>query len=101
VFAEAADFRPDPERAHEQLTERLSAFSGPVAEALATVTDPSAVVYSRTSQMTVGLTHALAVRASRHATPARCFHGSTAIPSSSTSACSSQSLTAPMTAIAG
>ncbi|MGW1406679.1 FAD-dependent monooxygenase [Streptomyces sp. NPDC002403] len=53
VFAEAEDFRPDPERAHEQLTERLSMFSGPVAEALATVTDPASVVYSRISQVTV------------------------------------------------
>lgn len=53
VFAEAEDFRPDPERAHEQLAERLSMFSGPVAEALATVTDPASVVYSRISQVTV------------------------------------------------
>ncbi|MEV7956607.1 FAD-dependent monooxygenase, partial [Streptomyces sp. NPDC088141] len=53
VFAEQEDFRPDPERAHEQLTERLAMFSGPVAEALATVTDPAAVVYSRISQVTV------------------------------------------------
>ncbi|MFD4762917.1 FAD-dependent monooxygenase [Streptomyces sp. NPDC058439] len=53
VFAEPEDFRPDPERAHEQLTERLAMFSGPVAEALATVTDPAAVVYSRISQVTV------------------------------------------------
>ncbi|MFF2330658.1 MULTISPECIES: FAD-dependent monooxygenase [unclassified Streptomyces] len=53
VFAEAADFRPDPERAHEQLKERLPMFSGPVAEALATVTDPASVVYSRISQVTV------------------------------------------------
>ncbi|WP_405680646.1 FAD-dependent monooxygenase [Streptomyces sp. NBC_01238] len=53
VFAESEDFRPDPERAHEQLTERLAMFSGPVAEALATVTDPAAVVYSRISQVTV------------------------------------------------
>ncbi|GJF27896.1 FAD-dependent oxidoreductase [Kitasatospora sp. NE20-6] len=53
VFAEAEDFRPDPARAHEELAERLSAFSGPVAEALTHVTDPSAVVYSRISQVTV------------------------------------------------
>ncbi|MFJ3983456.1 FAD-dependent monooxygenase [Streptomyces fungicidicus] len=53
VFAEAEDFRPDPERAHEQLAERLTMFSGPVAEALATATDPAAVVYSRISQVTV------------------------------------------------
>ncbi|MGW2085202.1 FAD-dependent monooxygenase [Streptomyces sp. NPDC001880] len=53
VFAEAEEFRPDPERAHEQLTERLSMFSGPVAEALAAVTDPATVVYSRISQVTV------------------------------------------------
>ncbi|MFD0339493.1 FAD-dependent monooxygenase [Streptomyces sp. NPDC127117] len=53
VFAESEDFRPDPERAHEQLTERLAMFSGPVAEALATVTDPASVVYSRISQVTV------------------------------------------------
>ncbi|MFC9589618.1 FAD-dependent monooxygenase [Streptomyces sp. NPDC056944] len=53
VFAEEEDFRPDPERAHEELAERLAAFSGPVAEALAAVTDPSAVVYSRISQVTV------------------------------------------------
>ncbi|MFF4169415.1 FAD-dependent monooxygenase [Streptomyces sp. NPDC001744] len=54
VFAESEDFRPDPERAHEELAERLAGFSGPVAEALAAVTDPSAVVYSRISQVTVG-----------------------------------------------
>ncbi|MER5741908.1 FAD-dependent monooxygenase [Streptomyces sp. NPDC002225] len=53
VFAEAEEFRPDPERAHEQLVERLPMFSGPVAEALATVTDPASVVYSRISQVTV------------------------------------------------
>ncbi|TXS58081.1 FAD-dependent monooxygenase [Streptomyces sp. t39] len=53
VFAEEPDFRPDPERAHEQLAGRLAMFSGPVAEALATATDPSAVVYSRISQVTV------------------------------------------------
>ncbi|MFG2692801.1 FAD-dependent monooxygenase [Kitasatospora sp. NPDC048407] len=53
VFAEAEDFRPDPERAHEQLTERLADFTGPVAEALAQITDPSTVVYSRISQVTV------------------------------------------------
>ncbi|MFJ5191222.1 FAD-dependent monooxygenase [Streptomyces sp. NPDC088394] len=53
VFAESEDFRPDPERAHEQLTERLAMFSGPVAEALATVTGPASVVYSRISQVTV------------------------------------------------
>ncbi|WP_405020657.1 FAD-dependent monooxygenase [Kitasatospora sp. NBC_00070] len=53
VFAEAEDFRPDPERAHEQLAERLAAFGGPVAEALTQVTDPAAVVYSRISQVTV------------------------------------------------
>ncbi|MFB6893201.1 FAD-dependent monooxygenase [Kitasatospora sp. NPDC056327] len=53
VFAEAEDFRPDPQRAHEQLRERLAGFGGPVAEALAQVTDPAAVVYSRISQVTV------------------------------------------------
>jgi len=53
VFAEAEDFRPDQERAHEQLAERLAGFAGPVAEALAHVTDPAAVVYSRISQVTV------------------------------------------------
>ncbi|MET8544343.1 FAD-dependent monooxygenase [Kitasatospora sp. NPDC004799] len=53
VFAEAEDFRPDPERAHEQLRERLAGFGGPIAEALAQVTDPAAVVYSRISQVTV------------------------------------------------
>ncbi|PBC76932.1 2-polyprenyl-6-methoxyphenol hydroxylase-like FAD-dependent oxidoreductase [Streptomyces sp. TLI_235] len=53
VFAEAEDFRPDPERAHEQLSERLAGFGGPVAEALTRVTDPAAVVYSRISQVTV------------------------------------------------
>lgn len=53
VFAEAEDFRPDPERALEQLRERLAAFSGPVAQALASVTDPAGVVYSRISQVTV------------------------------------------------
>ncbi|WP_327070149.1 FAD-dependent monooxygenase [Kitasatospora sp. NBC_01302] len=53
VFAEAADFRPDPLRAHEQLAERLAGFGGPVAAALAQVTDPAAVVYSRISQVTV------------------------------------------------
>ncbi|MFI6152854.1 FAD-dependent monooxygenase [Kitasatospora sp. NPDC051170] len=53
VFAEAEDFRPDPARAHEQLRERLAGFGGPIAEALAQVTDPAAVVYSRISQVTV------------------------------------------------
>ncbi|GAA2226495.1 FAD-dependent oxidoreductase [Kitasatospora cystarginea] len=53
VSAEAEGFRPDPERAHEQLAERLAGFGGPVAEALAQVTDPRAVVYSRISQVTV------------------------------------------------
>ncbi|MFJ1703843.1 FAD-dependent monooxygenase [Kitasatospora sp. NPDC088346] len=53
VFAEEEDFRPDPERAHEQLAERLAAFTGPVAEALTRVTDPAAVVHSRISQVTV------------------------------------------------
>ncbi|MET9612557.1 FAD-dependent monooxygenase [Kitasatospora indigofera] len=53
VFAEAEDFRPDPEHAHEQLAERLASFAGPVAAALAHVTDPAAVVYSRISQVTV------------------------------------------------
>ncbi|GAA5015062.1 FAD-dependent monooxygenase [Kitasatospora paranensis] len=53
VFAEAEDFRPDPERAHEQLAERLAGFAGPVAEALTHVTDPAAVVHSRISQVTV------------------------------------------------
>ena len=53
VFAEPEEFRPDPERAHEQLARRLAMFSGPVAEALAAVTDPASVVYSRISQVTV------------------------------------------------
>ncbi|GAB7188112.1 FAD-dependent monooxygenase [Kitasatospora sp. Ki12] len=53
VFAEAEDFRPDPEHAHEQLRERLAGFGGPIAEALAQVTDPASVVYSRISQVTV------------------------------------------------
>ncbi|GHF35288.1 hypothetical protein GCM10018790_11310 [Kitasatospora xanthocidica] len=53
VFAEAEDFRPDPEHAHEQLRERLTGFGGPIAEALAQVTDPASVVYSRISQVTV------------------------------------------------
>lgn len=53
VFAEAEDFRPDPAQAHEQLRERLAGFAGPVAEALRHVDDPSAVVYSRISQVTV------------------------------------------------
>ncbi|WP_371520083.1 FAD-dependent monooxygenase [Kitasatospora sp. NBC_01300] len=53
VFAEAEDFRPDPGHAHEQLAERLAGFGGPIAEALAQVTDPSAVVYSRISQVSV------------------------------------------------
>ncbi|MEV0786004.1 FAD-dependent monooxygenase [Streptomyces sp. NPDC050423] len=53
VFAESEDFRPDPEKAHEQLKERLPMFSGPVAEALASVTGPEDVVYSRISQVTV------------------------------------------------
>ncbi|MFJ6619171.1 FAD-dependent monooxygenase [Kitasatospora sp. NPDC091335] len=53
VFAEAEGFRPDPERAHEQLRERLAGFGGPIAEALARITDPDAVVYSRISQVTV------------------------------------------------
>ncbi len=53
VTAEEPDFRPDPARAYEQLTERLAAFGGPVAEALATVTTAEGVVYSRISQVTV------------------------------------------------
>lgn len=53
VFAEEPDFRPDPERAHEELAERLALFGGPVAESLKHVTDPSAVVYSRISQVSV------------------------------------------------
>ncbi|MGW2373183.1 FAD-dependent monooxygenase [Kitasatospora sp. NPDC001683] len=53
VFAEAEDFRPDPSTAHRQLHERLAGFGGPIAEALAQVTDPAAVVYSRISQVTV------------------------------------------------
>lgn len=53
VFAEEPGFRPDPERAHEQLAERLTAFGGPVAEALSHVKDPDAVVHSRISQVTV------------------------------------------------
>ncbi|MFB8024510.1 MULTISPECIES: FAD-dependent monooxygenase [unclassified Streptomyces] len=53
VTAEEPDFRPDPARAHEQLAERLAAFGGPVAEALATVTAADGVVYSRISQVTV------------------------------------------------
>ncbi|MFD5874958.1 FAD-dependent monooxygenase [Streptomyces sp. NPDC060322] len=53
VTAEEPDFRPDPARAHEQLAERLAAFGGPVAEALATVTAADDVVYSRISQVTV------------------------------------------------
>ncbi|MEV7923941.1 MULTISPECIES: FAD-dependent monooxygenase [unclassified Kitasatospora] len=53
VFAEAEDFRPDPGHAHEQLAERLAGFGGPISEALAQVTDPSAVVYSRISQVSV------------------------------------------------
>lgn len=53
VFAEDEDFRPDPDHAHEQLRERLAGFGGPIAQALAQVTDPAAVVYSRISQVTV------------------------------------------------
>ncbi|WP_406206156.1 FAD-dependent monooxygenase [Kitasatospora sp. NBC_01560] len=53
VFAEEDGFRPDPERAHEQLAERLAGFGGPIAEALALLTDPAAVVHSRISQVTV------------------------------------------------
>lgn len=53
VFPESEDFRPDPTRSHEQLKERLPMFSGPVAEALAAVTGPEDVVYSRISQVTV------------------------------------------------
>ncbi|MGW1008425.1 FAD-dependent monooxygenase [Streptomyces termitum] len=53
VFAEEADYRPGADTAHEELAKRLAAFSGPVAEALATVTGPEAVVYSRISQVTV------------------------------------------------
>lgn len=53
VFAEPEDFRPDAEKAHEQLKERLPMFSGPVAEALGAVTGPEDVVYSRISQVTV------------------------------------------------
>ncbi|MFI9276026.1 FAD-dependent monooxygenase [Kitasatospora sp. NPDC052896] len=53
LSAEAEEFRPDPRRAHRQLAERLTGIEGPVAEALAEVTDPAAVVYSRISQVTV------------------------------------------------
>ncbi|GAA2144586.1 FAD-dependent oxidoreductase [Kitasatospora kazusensis] len=53
VFAESEDFRPDPQLAHRQLAERLTAFGGPVADALVHVTDPAAVVHSRISQVTV------------------------------------------------
>ncbi|GHA63966.1 FAD-dependent monooxygenase [Streptomyces termitum] len=53
VFAEEADHRPGADTAHEELAKRLAAFSGPVAEALAAVTGPEAVVYSRISQVTV------------------------------------------------
>ncbi|MFJ3216729.1 FAD-dependent monooxygenase [Kitasatospora sp. NPDC086801] len=53
VFAEAEDFRPDPGHAHEQLAERLAGFGGPIAEALAQVTDPASVVYTRISQVSV------------------------------------------------
>ncbi|MFF8598982.1 FAD-dependent monooxygenase [Streptomyces sp. NPDC015232] len=53
VFAEDEDFRPGPDTAHEELAKRLAAFSGPVAEALAAVTDPASVVYTRISQVTV------------------------------------------------
>ncbi|MFE5244940.1 MULTISPECIES: FAD-dependent monooxygenase [unclassified Streptomyces] len=53
VTAEEPDFRPDPARAHEELAERLAAFGGPVAEALAEVTSADGVVYSRISQVTV------------------------------------------------
>jgi 2-polyprenyl-6-methoxyphenol hydroxylase-like FAD-dependent oxidoreductase len=53
VTAEEPDFRPDPARAHEQFKERLAAFGGPVAEALAEVTSADSVVYSRISQVTV------------------------------------------------
>ncbi|MFJ6216014.1 FAD-dependent monooxygenase [Streptomyces sp. NPDC092296] len=53
VNAEAPDFRPDPERAHEQFKERLTGFGGPVAAALEHVTGPEGVVYSRISQVTV------------------------------------------------
>ncbi|RKT11500.1 2-polyprenyl-6-methoxyphenol hydroxylase-like FAD-dependent oxidoreductase [Streptomyces sp. 1114.5] len=53
VFAEPEGFHPDPERAHEQLRERLAGFGGPIAAALAQVTDPAAVVHTRISQVTV------------------------------------------------
>ncbi|MEU8616377.1 FAD-dependent monooxygenase [Streptomyces sp. NPDC048623] len=53
VFAEEETYRPGPDTAHEELAKRLAAFSGPIAEALASVTDPAAVVYTRISQVTV------------------------------------------------
>ncbi|MFB7826986.1 FAD-dependent monooxygenase [Streptomyces hydrogenans] len=53
VFAEDGSFRPDADTAHEELAKRLAMFSGPVAEALASVTDPASVVYTRISQVTV------------------------------------------------
>ncbi|MFE3516305.1 FAD-dependent monooxygenase [Streptomyces sp. NPDC059166] len=53
VTAEEADFRPEPARAEELLKERLAGFGGPVAEALASVTGPEGIVYSRISQVTV------------------------------------------------
>ncbi|MFJ8862467.1 FAD-dependent monooxygenase [Streptomyces sp. NPDC102451] len=53
VTAEEPGFRADPATAHEQLRERLAAFGGPVAQALAGVTGPEGIVYSRISQITV------------------------------------------------
>ncbi len=88
-------------------------FSGPVASALAAVTDPASVVYSRSSQVTVeepwhvGRGGAGGRRARSRSDGLRPGgrptgpQGRTAIPSISTSACSSQSLATPMTAIAG
>ncbi|MFH9953540.1 FAD-dependent monooxygenase [Streptomyces roseolus] len=53
VFPEDAHYRPDAGTAHEEPAKRLAAFTGPVGEAVASVTDPASVVHTRISQVTV------------------------------------------------
>lgn len=53
VFPEDAGHRPDAGTAHEELAKRLAVFTGPVGEAVASVTDPASVVHTRISQVTV------------------------------------------------
>ncbi|MFD6811780.1 FAD-dependent monooxygenase, partial [Streptomyces anthocyanicus] len=53
VFPEDAHYRPDAGTAHEEPAKRLAVFTGPVGEAVASVTDPTSVVHARISQVTV------------------------------------------------